>query len=163
MIKHSGHTHHDHANDHERPQRDLLARTRGPLTLALWVAIALLLATPAAAQYSSYGPGVAAEPTAVDPAVQDAIDDAADDVYEQLFTELSEDVALQRSCSIILEPQDPIGASCSCTASGAGAACGRTNFPNGKIQNVWCKDATGVTTCRYTGPPTNRKKSCACF
>ena len=149
--------------EHASPQRALSARTRCALALASLVAIALLLATPAAAQYSSYGPAVTTESASVDPDVQDAIDDAADDLYEQLFTELSEDVGLVSGCSIVLEPADPIGASCSCSASGPGASCGRTRFPNGAIKSVWCKDPAGVTTCSYDGPPGNRKSSCGCI
>ena len=149
--------------EHASPQQGLLERASAPLAFAPLVAIALLLATPAAAQYSSSGPAVTTESTSIDPAVEDAIDDAADDLYEELFTELSEEVALVTSCSMILEPGHKIGGSCSCTASGRGAACGRTRWPGNRgIRNVWCRDATGVTTCQYDGPRTDPKDSCGC-
>jgi len=149
--------------EHASSRQDLCTRTLPALALAPLVVIALTLATPAAAQYGSYEPGAPTGTTSIDPSVQDAIDEAADELYEQLFTELSEDVELVSGCSIILEPADPIGSSCSCNASGAGATCVRNRFPNGAIRNVVCTDAVGTTTCDYNGPANNRKSSCRCF
>ena len=159
-----------------------IAAILAPLVALTGIALA---ASSATAQYASFDPmygtadpstdpaasdameGPAPTPSedanAIDPAVQDAIDEAADELYEDLFAELSEEVALVRSCSIVLDPADPVGSSCSCTANGPGPIrCDRNVRPNGTLINVTCRDNTGVTACAYTGPAGNRKRSCGC-
>ena len=127
--------------------------------LGLAVVSVLLSAVPAAAQYPSYGETITTESSCVGDAVQDAIDDAADLVYEDLYAELSSTVALEVGCALILEPGHPVGAGCSCSASGPNAFCSRNFNPStGKLTNITCSDGAKTTTCKYTA----NKRTCGC-
>ncbi|MFP8878402.1 MAG: hypothetical protein VCE43_02445, partial [Myxococcota bacterium] len=135
------------------------ARTCFAILVGLAVASVLLSAGTAAAQYPSYGETMTIESGSVEGAVQDAIDEAADLVYEDLYAELSSTVAPEVGCTLILEPGHPVGAGCSCSASGPNAFCSRNfNQNTGKLTNITCSDGARTTTCQYTA----NKRTCGC-
>ncbi len=129
------------------------------ILLGLAVVSLLLSAGTAAAQYPSYNETMMTESGPIEGSVQDAIDEAADLVYEDLYAELSSTAAPEVGCTLILEPGDPIGAGCSCSAYGAKAVCSRNfNTISGKLINITCSDGANTTTCQYAP----NKRSCGC-
>ena len=163
------------ANRHERASTNTRISSLNPsrerrktistisLTAALSISISLLLLTAgnAPAQYADYESPVPSEETAI--LIEEAVEEAADVLYEELAEELTCEISAGVGCSKVLDPADPVGSSCSCSATGPGAKCTgpyRNRF--GQITHVICEDGQNKTICSYTGPPQDRKKSCTC-